>query len=293
LLPVANRPVMAYGLEALRRLGISEVCANACHLAPALLQAFGDGKALGLRLRWFVEEQPSGTAGGLKYMESGLDDDVLVVVPGDAMLDLDLAPLVEVHSDRRAFATLGTVTVADPSRYGVVLTSNDGRILQFQEKPKPGQEISREASTGIYVFDAQVLELIPPDRFCDFALDVFPILLARHLPFYAVPLSGYWTDIGTPDSYLRANLDYLDGRIRAQGCGEKVDGSLVGPGANIGGVRLHRSVIGARAALAPGTCLTDCVVWPEVTVREPVNLSTAVLTQSGAHCLNEGVTPER
>ncbi len=174
LLPVANKPVMVQGVGCLRRAGIDEICANVSYRAEQIMETFGDGQQEGVRLYWSVEDEPSGTAGGLKSMQHRLGDGRVVVIAGDAMLDVDLAPLIAAHVAHGAFATLGTISVDDPSPYGVVVTDNDSRILRFQEKPLPGTEISHQVNTGIYIFEPGIFDMIPEKTFCDFALQRVP-----------------------------------------------------------------------------------------------------------------------
>ncbi len=289
LLPVGNVPVMAHGIACLRRLGITEISANVSYLGEQILDAFDDGAAHGVRVQWLYEATASGTAGGAKRMQRLLGRERIVIIAGDAMLDLDLAPLLAAHEAHGAVASLATIPVDDPSQYGVVVTDAQGRILRFQEKPAPGTEISRQANTGIYVFEPAVFERIPPDTCYDFAFDVFPELLARGLPFYAVPVAGYWTDIGNPGDYLQANLDLLAGRIRVDGRGQRRGDSLVAEDAAVDGVELAQSVVGGGATLAPGSRLSQCVVWPRTVLTAPASFTRTVLTPHG-HFRIEGKT---
>jgi len=281
LLPVANRPVMAQGLRCLRQVGITEVCVNVSYRATQILDTFGDGSANDVHLHWSIEDDPRGTAGGMKGMQDCLAADRVVVIAGDAMLDVDLEPLLAAHIAHGAFATLGTTPVANPSLYGVVVTDPDGRIIRFQEKPAPGTEISRQANTGIYIFEQEIFDLIPSGEFFDFALNVFPEILRRQLPFFAFPVQGYWTDIGNPGDYLRANMDFLDNRIRIHGCGEWVDGSFLATPEDVDDVQYTHCVIGEGVSLPNGCSLTNCVVWPGTTVPEPYCLTDAILTPHG------------
>jgi len=286
LLPVANKPVMAQGIQTLRRLGITEVCVNACYRAQQLVDAFGDGRAHGVKINWAIETEATGTAGGMKGMQHILANDEIVVIAGDAMLDLDLAPLLEAHRARRAFATLATISVAETSQYGVVVSTEDGRIIQFQEKPTPGTEISRQANTGIYIFQPEIFDLIPVGCFYDFALDVFPEILRRNLPFYAFPVEGYWTDIGNPGDYLQANLDYLAGHVRIKGHGQRVNGNLIAASAVVSGTELHDCVIGDGVVVSRGSALTRCIIWPGTRIADPLHLSSTVLTPWGAFAID-------
>ena len=285
LLPVANRPVMEQGILSLRRLGITQISVNTSYLAEQILDTFGDGSAYGTTLNWLVEREPAGTAGGLKAMQHTLGGNRIIVIAGDAMLDVDLLPLLRAHEERGAFASLATIPVAHPSQYGVVVTADDGRIVQFQEKPAPGTEISRQANTGIYIFEPELLDLIPAGTFCDFALHVFPAILRDNLPFYALPVQGYWTDIGNPGDYLQANLDYLQGRIAIAGSGNRQGNSLIGDGVQIDDVRCSRCIIGEQAVIPAGSLLTDCVVWAGTRLLEPCTLASAVITPSGSYAI--------
>jgi NDP-sugar pyrophosphorylase family protein len=289
LLPVANLPVMTYGLRALRRLGITDICVNVCYCAPDIMAAFGDGSDHGAALHWSVERDPPvGTAGGMKRVEAQLKDDVVVMVAGDAMLDLDLAPLLAAHQRAGALATLGTLQIPNPERYGQVLTDPAGRITRFHEKLVEGPPISDQANTGIYVFQPEIFDLVPPAAFCDFAGDIFTPANVAKLPFYAFPVTGYWTDIGNPDSYVQANLDYLAGRIAVEGRGQRIGDNLVDDGVSLEGCCVSNSVVGAGARLTPGTRLTDCVVWPDTVLTRPHDLQACVATPQGVFDWGDG-----
>jgi len=281
LLPVANTPVMAHGIACLRRLGITEICANVCYRGEQIIARFDDDPDL--RVNWLYEQEASGTAGGMKGMQRFLDGDRVVIIAGDALLDIDLAPVYAAHCANGAFITLATVTVRDPSCYGVVVTDSGGRIQHFQEKPAPGTEISHQANTGIYILEPEIFHMIPAGAFYDFAMHVFPEVLRRGLPFYAVPVDGYWTDIGNPGDYLQANLDFLSGGICIDGCGERIGDNLIGDGAVTAGSRLSRCVVGAGAVLPAGCELTDCVVWPQTELPEAGIFSSAVITPHGSY----------
>jgi mannose-1-phosphate guanylyltransferase/mannose-1-phosphate guanylyltransferase/phosphomannomutase len=288
LLPVANRPVMAYGLQCLAALGITEVCANASYLAEQLLSTFGDGDAQGVHLHWLVEDEPSGTAGGMKRVQRYLGDDRIVLIAGDAMLDVDLAPLLRAHEAHGSFATLATIPVSHPSHYGVVVTDDKSHIIQFQEKPAPGTEISRQANTGIYIFEPEIFDLIPAGEFCDFALHIFPEILRLGLPFHAFPVDGYWTDVGNPGEYLRANMDFLQGGIHVEGTGTRLGGNLICGDAACPGAQLSNCVIGTGVTLPAGSALSRCVVWPQTAIPDPLVLEDGVVTPWGTFEIREG-----
>lgn len=283
LLPAANRPTMCYGLNALRKTGITTICSNISYRADDIKKIIGNGYSNGVNINWLVEEEPSGTAGGFKKMESILCDDTVIIIAGDAMLDIDLNDLLNYHEIKKSFATIGTLPVNDPSQYGVVITDDDGKIQHFQEKPAPGTAISKQANTGIYIFNKSIFDMIPANHFFDFAMHLFPAILHNNLPFYAKPLTGYWTDIGKPSDYLQANMDFLNGKINITGNGNLIDGNLIGINTEIDDVTIEECVVGANVRLATGTKITRSVVWDNTIISEPLNINDAVVTPYGIY----------
>jgi mannose-1-phosphate guanylyltransferase len=257
MLPVANRPFLEHQIEHLRRHGVDRI-RLACGYRPDAIRAhFGD------RLEYVVEPEPLGTGGAIAYAARGLDE-TFVVANGDVLTDLDLTALVGFHRERGARMTLALHPVDDPSRYGVVVTALDGAVEAFVEKPAPGTVDSRTINAGTYVVEPGVLELIPPGRRVSVEYDVFPLLVGAGL--YARSFEGYWRDIGTPPSYLGANLEWMPpgGLIdptahvdpRAQ-----VTGSVVGPGCRVeAGAHVSASVLLAGAVVAEGRTVDNQVV---------------------------------
>jgi NDP-sugar pyrophosphorylase family protein len=283
LLPVANKPTMCYGLNALRNCGITTICSNISYRADDIKNIIGNGCNNGVNINWLVEDEPSGTAGGFKKMESLLCDDTVIVIAGDAMLDIDLNELLNYHHMKKSFATIGTLPVNDPSQYGVVRTESNGKIIDFQEKPIAGTEISRQANTGIYIFDQSVFDMIPADTFFDFAMHLFPLILQENLPFFAIPLNGYWTDIGNPVDYLQANMDYLNGKINIKGARNLNENSLIGENSVINDVILENCIIGSNVNLPAGSSLTRSVIWDNTIISSPITMSDAVITPFGIY----------
>ncbi|MGC8473625.1 MAG: nucleotidyltransferase family protein, partial [Candidatus Dormibacteria bacterium] len=178
LVPVVGRPCLEHVLRLLRRHGVSEVVITLQYLGASIRDYFGDGAELGMHLEYAVEDRPLGTAGSVKNASSLLDGTFLVI-SGDALTDIDLTQALAFHEERRSHATLVLAKVANPLEYGVVVTSADGRIERFLEKPSWGEVFSDQVNTGIYVVDPEVLDYIPADRPCDWSQDVFPEMLRQ------------------------------------------------------------------------------------------------------------------
>jgi len=287
MVPVLNRPVMAHIIGLLRRHEITDIIANLHHDGEQIASYFGDGARCGVSLEYSRERELLGTAGGVKNVAGFFRGETFFVIGGDDLADFDLGAMLAFHRRRRALATIAVLEVApgQVSQYGIVVANARGRIHSFQEKPRPRDARSRLANTGVYLFEAEVIDHIPPRVFFDFGKQVFPLLLERGVPFYAWRAAGYWKDIGGPREYLEANLDALAGKAGLAAPGEEVSprawregkahiesAQIAAPVALGEGCRLaagcsvRRSVIGARARIPAGARLDRCVVWEGVKV---------------------------
>lgn len=294
LVPVCNRPVMAYVLDLLAEHGFQEVFVTLGYMPGAIQDHFGDTYR-GMRLHHVVEESPLGTAGSVAALKAHLDGTFLVI-SGDCLTDLDLSEVVAFHLRTGAVATLAMTRVENPLEYGVIMTDREGRIRRFLEKPTWSEVFSDTVNTGIYVLEPSVLDGVPAGRMYDFSRHLFPALLRKGAPLYAAVAEGYWCDIGDPAAYLRANLDLLSGRLRFRPPARQVvpgvwvardlpqgvliDGpALIGEGCRLGpGTRLE-----AGAVLGPGTVtgenavLRRSVTWAGVRLGAEATLVGAVL----------------
>lgn len=214
VITLVDRPFMAYMLEWLRGHGVDDIIMS-CGFEPTQVQeTLGDGSDWGVSLRYVVEPEPRGTAGALKECEALLDDRFLML-NGDVLTDVDVGAQIRDHEASGAVATLGLVPVDDPSAYGLVLCDETGAVTGFMEKPG-ADELGglREylISAGIYVLERSVLDLIAADRPVSIERDIWPKLVGAGLHATAARES-YWMDIGTPDRYLHATYDILDGDV--------------------------------------------------------------------------------
>lgn len=211
-------------------------------------------------------------------MQYLLGDDTLVIIAGDALLDIDLNGMLANHRKNKALATIATIQVKDTREYGVVDSDSTGHILRFQEKPAPEDAISEMANTGIYIFEPEIFDLIPAGIMYDFAENVFPTIIERNLPFFAYQVSGYWTDIGNQQAYLQANLDFLAGNVKVEGKGQFLDNSFIGYDSYVEDSRLTNCVIGSNVRLPAGCDLVNCVIWDNVIIKKPLTLESAIIT---------------
>ena len=187
MVPLLGRPVMEHIIGLLKRHGIDEIAVTLCYMPEAVQSYFGDGQKWGVRLHYFIEEAPLGTAGSVRACAPFLEGEDFLVISGDSVCDLDLTAAMEFHQAKRAQATLVLFRHPAPLEYGLVLTDEEQRVVRFVEKPSWGQVVTDLVNTGIYLLSPQVLEQIPPDRPWDFGKDVFPALLESGGGLYGVP----------------------------------------------------------------------------------------------------------
>jgi len=223
MVPVVNQPIMEHILRLLPRNGFSEVIANLHWFPDTIRNRFGDGSALGVALSYSYEEELMGTAGGVRNVSSFFGDEPFLVMAADALTDIDLEALVAAHNENGGIATLAVKQVPNVSEFGVVIADADGRIQGFQEKPDPAEALSYLASCMIYILEPEIFDYFPDQHAVDFALEVFPALLANDVPFHVHRIDSYWNDVGSLPEYIQGNLDVLDGTVSVEGAGTMLE----------------------------------------------------------------------
>lgn len=277
---LCGRPVMSYILDLLEDSGVREAAVTLRYLPNAISSHFGDEYGR-VALSFYEEEQPLGTAGGVRNaLSSGFEcgDEDLLVISGDALTDIDLLAAEQFHREKGAAATLVVTQVDDPREYGLVDFDAEGRVRGFIEKPGWSQAVTDLANTGIYLLSPRALEKIPPEREFDFAKDLFPLLLEQGEALYAYATDRYWCDIGDLNSYVACQKDILTGRVRTR---LKTEGGIHFEEERPGGafelippVYVGRNVhIGTAASVGPFAVLDDgCQVGSGARIRESVLL---------------------
>ncbi len=316
VVPLVGRPFISYMLEWLRRHGVEDVILGCGFMADRVRGVLGDGSGLGIRLRYLEEPRPLGTGGALKFAEDLLDERFFML-NGDVLTDIDLTAQLEAHERTGARATLALVPVEDPSAYGLVRLDPDNAVSAFVEKPGPEQTDTNLINAGAYILERTVLDGMPPaGTNVSIERDVFPMLVGRGL--YGYECSGYWLDIGTPERYLRATYDILEGKVSTE-VGRQLGGSglmlvddatvegrvvapvLVASGCSVAPRALvgDRSVLGERVTVGAGARVEGSVLLDGVTVGEATRISSSIIgpgVEIGDHCqiggcvvLGEGV----
>jgi mannose-1-phosphate guanylyltransferase len=271
MIPVLGKPVMAYLIEHLRKHGVTEIMVNVSHLHEKIEEYFGEGEQFGVQIGYSFEGYtkedgevvavPIGSAGGMKKIQEfgGFFDDTTIVLCGDALIDLDLKAALLEHRRKGAVASVITREVPwdKVSSYGVVVTDKTGRITQFQEKPKQEDALSNFISTGIYIFEPEVIDLIPSGVEFDIGSQLFPLLAEKGMPFYAQGRPFNWLDIGSVSDYWEVLQNVLTGEVN------------------------HMDVPGIQIEPGLWTGLNTSIDWRGTTIKGPVYIGSGVKIEAG------------
>ena len=274
MIPILGKPVMEYLVEELSRHGFDQIMVNTSHLATSIESYFGDGRRWGVEIGYSFEgviengevvAQPIGSAGGIKRIQNfgGFFDDTFLVICGDALIDLDLTTALRKHWQSGAVASLVAANVSreEVSNYGVVVCDDNGRISSFQEKPSAEEAKSTLVNTGIYIFEPEVLDMIPNGEPFDIGSDLFPAIVNAGLPFNAIDLPFHWIDIGRLSDYWEANQRLMRGQLNDA----RMPGTEVQAGVWCG--------------------LNVQVDWEEVRIEGPVYIGAGSHIKAGAQIL--------
>lgn len=291
MVPVMNMPFLERTLRRLKEAGIEDVILPAGYLPEAITSYFGDGSALGLRLRYVIEETPLGTAGALKNVEQFIDGPFFVL-NGDVLTSLDLRAMREFHRAKGGVATLHLIRVDDPSAFGCVVHDADGRVRSFVEKPPRGEEPTNDVNAGTYLLEREVLNHIPAGRPVSIERETFPALIAAGRALYALTTADYWIDLGRPEAYLGAHRHIFDG-VMPLGLTPEIDGpgretipaAAVRPPVFIGhdcriapdSVVGPYTVVGDGCDIAAGAVVEDTILWDHVAVERDARLRSAIV----------------
>ena len=273
LLPLGQRTILEWLLVHLARGGVTDAVLALGFKPEPFMQAYPDARCAGVRLSYAIEDSPLDTAGAIGFAarSAGLHErgETFVVANGDIVTDLSVGDLVAAHRanvSHGARATIHLTPVADPSQYGVVEFEEGGRVRGFREKPAPGTTTSRHVNAGTYVFEPDVLDIMPGDAPLSVERVTFPALVERGALF-AHPTDDYWLDAGRPESYLRANLDLVGYRRRDRDTAVHASATVAGD------ATVRDSVVGARAVIEPGASVVGSVIFPGARVGTGARVS--------------------
>jgi mannose-1-phosphate guanylyltransferase len=305
LLPLVDRAILDHTLDRLIRHGVHEVVMSSPYLEEAF-HPFIEARSGDPTITWVTEERALDTGGAIVNALDRLDpDEPFFALNGDILTDLDMTGMLDLHRERGSAATIALHHVEDARAFGLVVAGADGRILEFREKP--AEAVPGEVNAGTYVLDPAALRAWSADRPISIEREVFPGIIASGRPVHGFGSEAYWRDLGTPENYLQAHFDMLDGRVRGSayaapwmaatsdvdlrahlgrwvavgpdasiGSEAQVDDSVVLPGASVGpAARVMRTIVGPRAQVGAGATVVGCVLGEGADVGPGVELEDA------------------
>jgi len=184
--------------------GISEFVLCVAYLKKQIIDTFGDGSSLGLRIEYAQADSPLGTAGQLKTA-AGMVDSTFLVMNGDIVTNLDVTKLVATHVKGGGVATIALKEFGVKIPYGHIVVDGAGRVTAFEEKPT----LSYMANAGVYVMEPRVMDAIPSGKVASLETDVFPKLIAKGEVIHSYFESAYWSDVGSMADFERVNNEAL------------------------------------------------------------------------------------
>lgn len=271
MVPILGKPVMEYLIEHMARHGVRQIMVNVAYHHRKIEEYFGDGRRWGVEIGYSYEgvldhgdvlPRPRGSAGGMRHIQdfSGFFDETTLVLCGDALIDLDIGSAVREHRSKGAQASVVALEVPleQVQSYGMVVADASGKVQSFQEKPTPAQALSTLASTGIYLFEPSVVDMIPTGCNYDIGSQLFPMLVEQCVPFFVQKRFFNWIDIGRVSDYWSVLQRVLRGDVAHM----NMPGSEVRPGVWVG--------------------LNTRIDWDQVTIVGPVYIGSSVRIEAGA-----------
>lgn len=316
-IPILNKPSVVHLVEHLAKEGFSEVVITIGYLGRDIEEVLGNGRIFGVHIDYVRDEIKLGTAGSVKNAENYLKNEPFMVIGGDHVMDLNLREFYRFHEQNSAKVTIGLLPIEDPREYGIADLDVFNRIHKFVEKPAAGEIFSNLASTGIYICDPAILDIIPPATKFDFAKDLFPKMMDKGERINGYLVRGHWTDIGNATAYREAckwKLDNLPGTVISghfnikdarvlgpvkigNGVSVGSDSALVGPiviGENttIGNQVLigPYTSIGSNCMIKDSARILSAIIFNDVEIGRNTSISGAIIdnsTKIGNNCILE------
>ncbi len=299
MVPVLGEPAMAHIITWLCKNGIYDAAVTLKYMPEQMIKAFNDCYC-GVNLKYYTEDEPLGTAGGVKNAAEFFDGDI-VVVSGDCICDFDLKAAYEFHRNKNAHLTVLLKTVEDPLSFGTALCDNEGRIKSFSEKPSWQQVKTNAVNTGIYIFNKNLLQLIPEGKFFDFSKDLFPYLLEKNFRVYGYEATGDWCDIGSLEEYRKCNIEALHGKYSLyssvkprENCYDSVISETAVLGADTQCIAsvVHEGVRIGRGCTVTGSVICrDAIIGDGVRIESGCVIGSAAIIADNTHIFEDVIIP--
>jgi mannose-1-phosphate guanylyltransferase len=296
MVPVMGKPLLERNIERLKSNGVDEVVLCTCYRAEDFEVYFGRSDP-GLPVHYVTEDTPLGTGGAIKNAQRYFDHEAFLIFNADIVSDIDVGKMLRFHKRKKADVTIASTYVEDPTQYGVIEFDGDYAIT-FKEKPKPHEVISHYINAGVYIFEPDVLKMIPTGRAVSVEREVFPKLLENGKRIAVYKGCTYWLDLGTPEKYMQLHRDIFEGRCGICGadfCIEPVAGRelakvhpsavlrgpvFLGEGTRIeaGAIVGPNAVVGAHSIVGKKSAVENSILWDSVELAKNTQVSNSVIT---------------
>jgi glucose-1-phosphate thymidylyltransferase len=281
LVPVANKPVLFYGIEAMAAAGIREIgIIIAPETGDEIRAAAGDGSRFGVEITYVPQAEPLGLAHAVLTAEPFLGDDAFVMYLGDNLLQGGIEDLVQAFSEHGPEALILLTPVPDPQNYGVAELEGERVVRLVEKPPEPQTDL---ALVGVYMFTPQIhaaARAIEPSARGELEItDAIQHLVDTGARVEPHVVRGWWKDTGRLDDMLEANrliLEVIDRRVDGELIDSQVDGRVIVEA----GARLERTTVRGPAVIGAGARLTDCYIGPYTAVAEDCVIDGAEVEHS-------------
>lgn len=281
LVPVANKPILFYGLESIVACGIEEIGMIVGQTKDEIKQACGDGSRWGVRITYIEQPAPLGLAHAVKTARDFLGDDPFVMYLGDNLIKDGIVPFIDEFKSKRPNALILLAEVESPERFGVA-ELKDGKVIRLVEKPKSPP--SNLALVGVYIFDKHIfsaIDKIKPSWRGEFEItDAIQTLIDKGFDVHPHKITGWWKDTGRLEDMLEANrilLDGLEGKILGD---IDKDSKVYGRVRIEKGVRLINSTIRGPVIIGENTKIINSYIGPYTSIYHHVLIENSEVEHS-------------
>lgn len=283
LLPLVDRPILDHTLDRLVRHGVDDVVMSSPYLEEAF-HPFIEARHDEPRITWVTEREPLGTGGAIVNTLSEVGAEPFFALNGDILTDLDLTAMRSFHAEHAAAVTIALHHVEDARAFGLVATEPDGRVLAFREKPE--DLIPGDINAGTYLLDPKVLRGRTPGEASSIERDIFPAVIEAGHPVFGFLTEAYWLDLGTPEKYLQAHFDMLEGKVHDVSYPAPwiADGAAVDLRAHLG----RWVAVGEGASIGPEAQVDDSVLHADVAIAAGARIAGSIIAKAAA--VGEGAT---
>ncbi len=282
LLPIANKPIIFYGIESIAAAGIKEFAVIVGDTAEDVMREVGDGSRWGINITYIKQDQPLGLAHAVKISRDFMKDEPFIMYLGDNMLKEGIPELVAKFKSEKPNSLILLTKVPDPQQFGVAELDASGKIVKLTEKPKEPK--SDLALVGVYLFDKTIFEavdLIKPSKRGELEItDAISLLLETGHRVEHHVVSGWWKDTGKPSDLLEAN------QLILKDLPSKTIGSVDRPSEIKGnvvieeGARIESSILEGPAVIGKNTLIKKAYIGPYTSISNDVVIEKSKVENS-------------